>query len=311
MMGIYMKLTRAGINPIDVALARLFYCTEAIKYFKRDRFFVPQSVSIWLNAPSEALDGQRIYKEELTDDLESITRKLQTRIKNSFYAHNLPNSIILFEGVWQLHNLEMAGFFSSNNYRSWNRLYFDVEIDAYSKGEYGDLIDIFLAHGEVPTLVKNFVTCSRMSSQNQAIMPRFIYFSRGVPEYGEVDDLVALHLEDRNDMVKFLYAKLRRIEESWVKNQVEPIDRNFYVSSLVSIEIIQRLFSDVVKKTNLMENEGNSVTYIAEDTETFVKFFEHFKNEIFKPASKELPNADSLKEKMRNGLQGTKQTTLD
>jgi hypothetical protein len=306
-MGIYTKLTTSGINPIDRALGRLFYCTEAIRHFQRDKFFVPRSVSIWLNAPSEALNGKLIYRKDMTD-LDNIAQQLQRRFKDSFYRDGLPASIILFEGTWQLYGLEIAGFFSCNNYRAWNRIYFDVEIDAYSKGEYGDLMDVFLAHGEVPELAKNFVAYSKMSSQNQIIMPRFIYFSRGVPEYGEVEDLVALYLRDRHDMVTFLYNKLRRIEESWVKDQVEPIDRHFYVSSLVSIESIEKIFSEVIKKTDLIESEGNSVIYIAEDTDTFKTFFEYFKNEIFRPASKELPSAAFLKEKMRNGLEGTRTT---
>jgi hypothetical protein len=306
-MGIYTKLTTSGINPIDRALGRLFYCTEAIRHFQRDKFFVPRSVSIWLNAPSEALNGKLIYRKDMTD-LDNIAQQLQRRFKDSFYRDGLPASIILFEGTWQLYGLEIAGFFSCNNYRAWNRIYFDVEIDAYSKGEYGDLMDVFLAHGEVPELAKNFVAYYKMSSQNQIIMPRFIYFSRGVPEYGEVEDLIALYLRDRHDMVTFLYNKLRRIEESWVKDQVEPIDRHFYVSSLVSIESIEKIFSEVVKKTNLIESEGDSITYIAEDTNTFETFFEHFKNEIFRPASKDLPNAAFLKEKMRNGLEGTATT---
>jgi hypothetical protein len=255
-MGIYTKLATSRINPIDSALARLFYCTEAIRHFQRDKFFVPKSVSIWLNAPSEALHGRQIYKHELTD-LSTITQELQRRFKNSFYPDNLFSSIVLFEGTWQLYDLEIAGFFSCNNYRVWNRIYFDVEIDAYSKSEYGDLMDIFLAHGEVPEFVKNFVAYYKMSSQNQIIIPRFIYFSKGVPEYGEVEDLVALYLRDRHDMVTFLYNKLRRIEESWVKDQVVPIDRHFYVSSLVSIESIERIFSEVVKETDLVESEGN------------------------------------------------------
>jgi hypothetical protein len=302
-MGIYTKLMTSGINPIDKALARLFYCTEAIKHFQRDRFFVPRSVSIWLNAPSEALKGKVIYRRELTD-FDSITQELQRKFKDTFSRDALSTSIVLFEGTWHLYDTEIAGFFACNNYRVWNRVYFDVEIDTYSKGEYGDLMDVFLAHGEVPELAKNFVTYYKMSSQNQTIMPRFIYFCRGVPEYGEVEDLIALYLRDRHDMIRFLYSKLRKIEESWVKDQVEPIDRNFYISSLVSIESVEKSFSEVVKETNLIESEGNSITYIAQDIDSFEKFFEHFKNEIFRPASKELPHADFLKAKMRDGLEG-------
>jgi len=266
-------------------------------------------VSIWLNAPSEAMNGKQIYKRPVTD-LVSTTRELQVKFKDSFNRDELSTSIVLFEGTWQLSDLEIAGFFSCNNYRVWNRVYFDVEIDAYSKGEYGDLMDVFLKQGNVPELAKNFVTYSKMSSQNQAITPRFIYFSHGVPEYGEVEDLIALYLMDRHDMIKFLYNKLRRIEESWVKNQVEPIDRHFFVSSLVSIEKVEEIFSEIVKKTNLIEQEGDSVTYIAEDTETFTKFFDRFKTEIFRPASKKLPSADSLKGKMRDGLEGKEQVTF-
>jgi hypothetical protein len=233
---------------------------------------------------------------------------LKTRIKESFYRDELVSSIVLFEGEWHINDFEMGGFFSCNNHSAWNRVYFDVEIDAYSQGEYGDLMDVFLKHNEVPEFTKNFISNINMSSQNQTIIPRFIYFSRGVPEYGEVEDLIALHLKDRHDMTSFLYAKLRKLEESWVKDKVEPIDKTFYLSSLVSIESVERFFTEVVKETELIENIGNSITYIARDTVTFSKFFDRFKDTIFKPASRELPNAAFLKEKMKNGLEGTKTT---
>jgi hypothetical protein len=307
-MGIYTKLGSAlRINPLDKALARLYYCTEAIRNLQNDKFFTPKKVSIWLNAPSKTLHGREIYEDEITN-FYNTTHVLQTKFKESFYREGLLSSIVLFEGEWHINNSELKGFFACNNYIAWNRAYFDVEIDAYSQGEYGDLMDLFLKNNEVPEFIKRFISNINISSQNQTITPRFIYFSRGVPEYGEVEDLIALHLKDRKDMTSFLYAKLRKTEESWVRDQVEPIDKTFYVSSLVSIESLERFFTNVVKETELIENLENSVTYIAKDTVTFSKFFECFKNTIFKPASQELPNATYLKTKMKDGLEGTKST---
>jgi len=209
-----------------------------------------------------------------------------------------------------LNELEVGGFFSCNNFFAWNRAYLDVEIDAYSSGEYGDLTDVFIKHNEVPEVAKSFISSINASSQNQQTTPRYIYFSRGAPEFGEVEDLIVLHLRDRHDMTGFLYAKLRKTEEPWVKAKLEPIDKTFYLSSLASIEAVESIFSDVVKETDLIEKTGNSITYIAKDTVTFRKFYEQFKESIFQPASKELPDADALKKSMERGLEGTRTRSL-
>lgn len=307
-MGIYTKLSSSNqVNPLDKALARLHYCTEAIRQLQFSHYFTAKKYSVWLNAPSEALNGKKIREGEITNFWDT-SETLRSWVKERFYEEGLVASIILFEGEWNINDVTLNGFFSCNNYAFWNRVYLDVEIDAYSCGSYGDLIDVFLAQKSVSEFAKLFVSNMHSASMNQGIKPRFIYFSRGVPEYGEVEDLVALYLKDRRDMTTFLYTKLRKGKEAWVKNQLIPIDKVFYLKTLSDIEALEACFNEVIEKTSMLEKHGDSITYIANDTESFTKFYKVFRDTVFRPATKRLPHAEYLKAKMEDGLGGTQST---
>jgi hypothetical protein len=309
-MGIYTKLGASyQVNPLDKALARLHYCIEAIRQLQNDHLFTAKKMSIWLNGPSEALHGKKIHEEEITN-FGDTSEKLKERVKAKFYEEGLVASIILFEGEWSINDTILSGFFSCNNYAFWNRVYLDIEIDAYSCGDYGDLMDVFLAHKGVSEFAKYFVSNMHTAAQKHGVTPRFIYFSRGVPEYGEVEDLIALYLRDRRDMTTFLYTKLRKSKESWVTNQIAPMDKTFYLKTLSNIEALEQCFNEVVAKTNMLEKVGNSVTYIAEDTDSFSKFFKVFKDTIFRPSAKQLPHAEYLRAKMEDGLEGKRTATF-
>lgn len=304
-MGIYIKLESAvRISPLEKALARLHYCYEAIKYFEQPKFFELKNVQIWLKAPSEPLGG--ILKEEIsTAEAYRTVGQLREYFAKSFYAEELFSSIITFNGRWNLNGLEFAGFVSCNNDYAWNQAYYDVEIDAYARGEFEDLLDVFLAKGELSELASSFIATIRHAGQGQTAKPTQIYFSIGAPEYGEVENLVALYLQDRREMIRFLYSKLRRDRDTWIENKVAPIDRNFFVSSIVEQKVVARIFKQIIEETELIEQIGKSATYIARARDSFNKFYQRFKEEVFKPASQGLPEADALKKTIKKGLERT------
>jgi len=172
-----------------------------------------------------------------------------------------------------------------------------VEIDAYGRGKFEDFIDVFLDKGEISELATSFIMTIRRAGQGQSAIPTQIYFSIGAPEYGEVENLIALYLQDRREMV-------RRDRDTWIKDKVAPIDRGFFVGSIVEQKIVASIFKQIIEETELIEQVGKSVTYIAKARESFGKFYQKFK-EVFKPASQELPEADALKKTINKGLERT------
>jgi len=232
-MGIYIHLLSSErMSPLAKALARVHYCYESIKYFYEGRFFIPDKIMIWMKAPSEALGGS-LKRQVLIYDLHRDIKELQSYFEKRFYTEELFSSIVMVTGTWDLDGMKLAGFISCNNEYSWHRAYFDVEIDAYGKGEVEDIIDALWAKNMIETVAISFTKEMKLAGAKQLAKPREIYFSIGAPEYGEVENLIALHLQDWRDMIRFLYAKLRKEEELWIKNKVAPIDSGFYVSSII------------------------------------------------------------------------------
>ena len=302
-MGIYVRLTSpTRISTREWALSRINYCHESMRYFYQGRIFLPEMIKIWLNAPTETLGG--ILKKQMKIvNLYRDVEILRSWIKQEFYREELFSSIIVFEGVWSFDNVKLAGFFSANNKHAWRDAYHDVEIDAYGKGEFEDLVDVFWRKGDIETIASSFFTELKRVGRGQPTKPSAIYFSIGAPEHGEVANLRALHLQDWRAFVGFLYSRLRRDKASWIKNKVAPIDRGFFLGSIREQKVVHTIFKRILEESLLTEKTGKSVTYIARDKESFTKFYQKFKEEVFKSVSQELPNAETLKKRMKKGLE--------
>jgi len=303
-MGIYIRLSSpTRISPIEWALSRLDYCYRTIRYFQQGEVFLPTTVKVWINATTETLGGN-LKREIPITNLYNDVKILLSWIKDAFYREELFSSIIVFEGTWQFNHVKFAGFFSVNNEYAWRQAYHDVEIDAYGKGEYEDLVDYLWKEHLIDTITPKFLDEVKREGRGKPAKPREIYFSIGAPEYGEIVNLVALHLRDWRAFVDFLYSRLRKDKASWIKNKVAPIDRSFFLSSIKAQKVVQSVLKRLLEESLLVEQGGNSVTYIARGRESFINFYKRFKEEVFKSATKELPEADTLKKKIKKGLEG-------
>lgn len=302
-MGIYVKLKASRRVPsIDWALARINHCYEALKFFQKGKIFLPKTINVWLNAPVESLDGQLIKKIEISN-LYNDVESLRSWIKEKFYSEKLFSSIIVFDGIWDFDNIKLEGFFSANNEYIWRNAYHDIEIDAYGRGEIDDLMDVFQKNNQVEALVDNLVTIFKQAEEKQPFSYREIYFSIGSAEYGQDVDMVALHLNDWRDFVGYLYSRLRKDKDEWISNKVSPIDRGFFLKSVRGERVVRNISNKIGKETLLIEKTGKSVTYIAKDRKSFSKFYQKFKEEVFKSAVDELPEANTLKRDIKKGLE--------
>ena len=302
-MGIYIRLeSPVRISFLRWALLRLGYCYRTINYFQQLGMFLPQRIRIWKKAPTETLGGT-LYKNVRISNLYSDIRELYSLIEEKFYQDELFSSIIVFEGIWNFDEVKLAGFFSVNNDVAWRDAYHDVEIDAYGKGEFEDLVDYLWKQGLIETIAPSFIDEVKREGRGKLAKPREIYFSIGAPEYGEVTNLILLHLKDWHNFIGFLYSKLRRDKARWIKNKVVPIDRHFFLSSIREQKIVQTTLKKILRESLVTEKVGRSVTYMAKDQESFLKVYQKFKEEVFKSAAEELPEADTLKKKIRKGLE--------
>jgi len=68
------------------------------------------------------------------------------------------------------------------------------------------------------------------------------------------------------------------------------------------------MFKQIAKETAVIEKSGSSAVYIAKERDSFNKFYNRFKENVFKPASQELPEADLIKKFIKKGLE--RMTTL-
>jgi len=304
-MGIYLNLVsseRMRISPLERALSRIHYCYEAIRYFAKGRLFLPRTIRVWMDAPSETLEG--IKKREIQIvDLYNDVERLRSWFKEDFYQERLFSSIIVFEGVWDFDNIKLAGFFSVNNEYTWRNMYLDVEIDAYGKGDIEDLVDVFWEKGEIITLAPNFFMELKHAEKGEPTRPREIYFSIGAPEYGGFDNLVALHLQDWRALVGFLYSRLRKDKAPWIKSKVAPIDRGFFLGSIREQKVVPMILKRLIEEASLVEQHGKSVTYIAKDKKSFSKFYQKTREEVFKSAVQDFPESEALKKKIQKGLE--------
>jgi len=302
-MGIYIRLTSPiRVSLLTWALSRIDYCQRSIEYFEQARMFLPEKMRIWKNASSEALGGVS-YTDIKISSLHIDAEKLRSLMREAFYRDELFNSIIVFEGIWDFNDMKLAGFFSVNNEYMWHEAYHDIEIDAYGKGEIEDLADHFWRQNLIETLAPSFIFEVNREARGKLIKPSEIYFSIGAPEYGEIDNLLTLHLKDWHDFIGFLYSKLRNDKASWIKNKIAPIDRHFFLSSIRGQKIVEIIFKKILEEALMVEQVGKSVTYIAKDRESFARFYQKFKEEVFRSAATELPEADTLKKNIKKGLE--------
>jgi hypothetical protein len=314
-MGIYVRLApTAKTTQLERALIRLQYCREIIRFFEDFKIFKPSNYEVWLRAPSTTLGGRCVTQREVTNTHVAL-QELRVQFEKHFLSDELFSSIVTFYGTWTFNDTTFNGFVSCNHSLSWREVYQDIETDLYGLGDIGDLVDVFLnrkyfKEDEFQNLVQLFVNHVTNVSKEQPMVATPIYFSIGAAEYGETTDLVALHLGDWHDLIKFFYKKLRNSKEQWVRDHVTPLDRNFFVKSITEPEVVEKILSQARKETDLIEKVGNSVTYIGKDRTSFDAFFDKVKKDVFKPASKELPNATLLKDIMKSGLEHSKVTTF-
>jgi hypothetical protein len=313
-MGIYLTLSQQGEGKVpmrEVVLSRLHYTVQAIRFFYQGRVFVPYEILVWKGRPSEALGGEQIEKITVNDfdkDISALVAKMSEQ--KLFPLEQLLATIIQINGTWNIDDTQLDGFFSANNSASWRSVYHDLEIDAFGKGEIEDLTDVFWKDKDLQGVIKRFIDSVDNARVGQKVMPREIFFSVGVPAKGEVGNLRALHCSQRRYLIDFMYSTLSENNVTDIHDKLGPLNKKFFIGAIANEKIVNDRLINALNETLITETVGNSVTYLAKDKDSFTKLYNKLFEDVFKPAFKNLPNANEVKEKIVTGLSKMEQTHL-
>jgi hypothetical protein len=308
-MGIYVRLKsqRGERVPLrDAPLIRLHYANEIIRYFYEGFAFVPENIEVWHNFPSESLGGK--LEPYMTKKISDPFRDIDLlRIQLEKYPlDRLLSTIIVINGVWDLDGLKLTGFLSVNNNSAWRRVYRDIEFDAYGKGDVEDLVDALWKRDDTSEIVSKFISRLSKLKKGQPLVPHRVFFSVGVPVNGETENVRAIHLQDKRDLIDFFYSTLSEFGDPEIKEKMPPLDRAFFISAIADHETVKRRLTEALKNTVIQEISGNSVTYIAKEPNSFTRLYEQFSDAVFKPAMKNLPKTKDVKKIIISGLEKMK-----
>lgn len=307
-MGIYVRLDRKRIPLRDAPLIRLHYATELIRFFYEGRVFIPENIEIWRGSPSETLGGKIKEKfpkgyDKISDPLRELARLRKFLAKRNYPLDELLSSVIVINGVWDFNGIRLAGFLSINNNYSWRRVYRDVEMDAYGRGDIQDLVDALWKMDDIQSLIGKLVERISMAEEKQPVKPREISFTIGVPVKGETETLMAVHFLYKRDLIDFFYKTLGKLGEESIKEKMRPLNSGFFISAISDHKVAKSRLREGLEETYIKEIRGNSVTYVAKERKSFTKLYEKLYGTVFKPAMKDLPKAREVTLRISKGLE--------
>jgi hypothetical protein len=297
---------REAINYDELVLEKLATCYEAMKFFK-DSFFIPQTAELWYNAPSEALGGEQ--KKELTiKDLFETRQVLASMLKNTLFQ-DLRKTIIIFRGVWKIENAELAGYFSIQNAPEWRKVYGDIEISAYPKGEIEDLVDALWLTTDVQGIIDHFIDDLNRGMSTLKIGLSQVVFYRGIWNKDDPTGIMAILLTgERRGLLRIFY-EARRKEKSWdMEPMARPLDTSFLLDTLEKADIVRDRINERLEKDVIAELPAGSKLYIAKQRDSFEKLYDDISRTIIKPALAKLPKDESVRNQIEEGLKDYKES---
>lgn len=285
-----------------IVVDKLRVCYDAIRFFQKGLFF-PEEVEVWFNAPSEALGGTLARVTPSKNPLEATDILYQYLM--SLPYDDLRKTIIIFRGIWEFDDIRLGGYFSVHNKYEWRKVYGDLEISAYAKGEVQDLVDAFWETQNIEGLVPKFIQALQHTVKDLSINLRQVTFCRGIWSKEDPASIMAVYLVgERRGLLRLFYNALRHQKDPTVLPRARPLNTNFLVQTLADTKIVEERIAKRLEKDLVMEIQKKSALYIAKRSDSFGKLFIDIADAILKPALAELPNEDHVKEQIEHGLKG-------
>jgi len=301
-MGIHITLfpiERATI--LDAILGRLQVCYEAMKFFKEGLFFA-QDAEIWVHAPSESLGGS-LKKTFPAKNLYEATETVNGYL-NTLPFDQLIETFIIFKGNWEFNDVALSGYFSINNDTEWRKVYGDIEVSAYAKGDFEDIVDAFWATQNMVALIPRFVQTLQKAIEKTGLGVSQVTFSRGIPTEEDPSNLMAVYLVgERRGLLSVFYKARRKSMDPDIVAKAEPLNTYFFLKTLISQGVVMERINKKLNQTMVAEVQSKSALYIAKERTSFEKLYNEISKTILKPALEKLPKEEVVKNAILEGLE--------
>lgn len=285
----------------EIMRDRLEVCFEAVRFFHKGLFFT-QDAEVWFTAPSEALGGSLARRVPARNPYEA-TEILHKYLKELPFE-DARRTFVLFRGIWQFNETRLEGYFSIQNSRKWREVYGDIDISAYARGEFEDLVDAFWLTQDMPTLIPKFIKSLEEGIRKTRFGLSQVTFSRGIPTKEDPTNLMAVYLVgERRSLLRIFYGALRESRDRSVIIKAKPLHTPFLLNTLVKQEIVNERINRRLREAMVVERKDKSALYIAKERDSFAKLYNDISKSILRPALGKLPKEDVVREMIERGLE--------
>lgn len=300
-MGIQIVFRRHPASYSTRTRDKLKACFELVKFFHKGLFF-PQDAEVWFSAPSKALGGS-FGKRFSAENPYEATQHLHEYLGQLPFG-DLSRAIVLYKGIWHFDDTRLAGYFSVQNDANWREVYGDIEISAYAKGEFEDVVDALWQTQPFEGVIKMFLRILKRSIAKSSLGLSQVTFSRGIPSKEDPSNLMATYaVGERRSLLGIFYTALRQSRDREVIFKAKPLDTLFFLNALVKEDIVNQRITRRLEKAVVREITGRSALYIAKDKDSFATLFKEISEAVLKPALEKLPMEESVREWIRKGLE--------
>ena len=98
------------------------------------------------------------------------------------------------------------------------------------------------------------------------------------------------------------YTALRQSKDRNILFKSRPLNTNFFLNTLAKNELANKRINKRLEKALILEKVGRSALYIAKNKNSFTTCFRDISETIIKPALQKLPEEQSVREKINEGL---------
>lgn len=281
-------------------LDKLKACFETIRFFQG--LFFPQDAEVWFTAPSEALGGN-LAKKLSARNLYEASNVLYEYLKNLSFE-DVTKTIVMFKGKWEFSKTKLWGYFSIQNHEKWREVYGDIEVSAYAKKEFEDLVDALWFTHDMSNLIPKFLRSLKRGIKRSSIGLSQVTFSRGVPTREDPTNLMALYLVgERRRLLGIFYEALKESRDRRIITKAKPLSTPYLLNTLVKEDVVEERFNKRLHKAMVFEIKQKSALYIAKERDSFATLYREISDAILKPALDKLPKENAVKEMIQRGLQ--------
>jgi len=300
-MGIYIDLyTILPASYYERVRHKLQFCIAALKFF-HEGLFALQDAELWIGAPSEASGGTLKETVKTTDPY--LAGEILEKFLSNLPYDEVSQSIVMLNGVWDFDDVKLGGYFSVNFSKVWRDVYHDIEIGAYAKKDFADLVDILWVTQDMESLSRKFIAALRKTAINRSLGLQTMFFSRGVPTEEDPTNLMGAYLHgERRGLLRIFYKALSKTKDPEVASRVPALNDTFFVKTLAAEEIVNERLVKEMEEVMIIERKGDSATYIAKNQDSFANLYEEVSKTILKPGMGKLPTAEHVKNLIESGL---------